>query len=259
MLLAGTKSTAGLQPDTQSHVPTETADEHTASAAYAARFSGATGRWFLEVQTAALQKLVSSGTQELLDIGGGHGQVLPPLLPRLKQPMVLASSRTALLQIDAFVARKQIKVVFAELGKLPFASTSIETLSCFRLLPHTSDWQALIAELCRVARCAVVVEFPLQQSFNLLAPLLFPLKKRVEGNTRSYQCFTMQQITAEFAKQGFELKGSIRQYFFPMALHRALKAQAISKLMERAAAMLGLSTRFGSPVVARFERVGNIP
>ena len=60
-----------------------------------------------------------------------------------------------------------------------------------------------MGELCRVAERMVILDYPDIRSFNMLYSLLFRLKKRVEGNTRSYILFNRRQIATAFAAHGF--------------------------------------------------------
>jgi len=61
--------------------PREDADVVTSSDAYARRFGGAVGSYFLERQSAAVLELVRPWPgARVLDVGGGHGQVTGPLV-----------------------------------------------------------------------------------------------------------------------------------------------------------------------------------
>jgi hypothetical protein len=108
--------------------------------------------------------------------------------------------------------------------------------------------------MCRVARHAVIIDYPLWFSANILTPMLFEVKRRIEGNTRTYKIFTMHEVKAEFAKHGFVLERAQKQFFFPMGLHRALGNPDVSKTLERAVSALGARVVFGSPVIAKFVR-----
>ncbi len=59
----------------------ETADIETASDDYAARFSGAVGSYFLQVQSRlTLDLLEDLPRASVLDVGGGHAQLTRPLI-----------------------------------------------------------------------------------------------------------------------------------------------------------------------------------
>ena len=62
----------------------ETPDIETASDAYAQRFTGEAGRYLLSEQEAAVRAVLADWRGEtVLDVGGGHGQLTPFLLPML--------------------------------------------------------------------------------------------------------------------------------------------------------------------------------
>ena len=106
-----------------------------------------------------------------------------------------------------------------------------------------------MAELCRVANRMVVVDYSDVRSFNIFYTLLFPWKKKIEGNTRTFLCFKPGEVPAELARHGFGRTAVRRQFFVPMVVHRALSRLRISRGLERASRFLGLTRAFGSPVV----------
>ena len=79
-------------------------------------------------------------------------------------------------------------------------------------------------------------------------------KKKIEKNTRTWRLFSHQEIIAEFARNGFELKQRKPQFFLPMVLHRALKSRSVSSALEGLFRGMGLTACFGSPVIAEFVR-----
>jgi 2-polyprenyl-3-methyl-5-hydroxy-6-metoxy-1,4-benzoquinol methylase len=149
-----------------------------------------------------------------------------------------------------------IRFARADLPLLPFPDRAFDAVVCVRLLAHCARWRELVAELCRTARNAVIVDYPARRSVNALAFALFGLKKRVEGNTRPYALFRDGQVRREFARCGFAVGARRPQFFFPLVLHRALRARRLSAAMETAAARVFLTAAFGSPVLVRAAREG---
>jgi hypothetical protein len=88
---------------------------------------------------------------------------------------------------------------------------------------------------------------------NALGTLLYGLKRGVEGNTRPFTVFRDSQIERAFAAHGFHVTGRRPQFFFPMALHRALGSSALARGSEAAARVFGLRRSLGSPVIVRLE------
>lgn len=235
--------------------PMEDADLHASSDEYARRFQGAVGEWLLEVQEEALAALVEPSLTSVLDIGGGHGQIAIPLLQRQHSVTILGSSPACAQRVQHLVDAGAISFKSGNLVDVPFHSRSFDAVVSFRLMSHCTAWRSLIAEMCRVADRAVVFDYPVWCSANFLTPLLFALKRRIEGNTRSYRIFSTRELTREFRKHGFQCRAMRKQFFFPMGLHRALKNRKISMFLEAIPRLLLLTRLFGSPIIIKFERI----
>jgi len=235
--------------------PAETADVETASDDYAARFAGAAGAWMLGVQ----ERIVVRWLQRwpgatVLDVGGGHAQLARPLARAGFPVTVLGSAAVCGRRLAAEVAAGRVRFVAGDLVALPFADRSFDVAVSIRLLPHCAQWPRLIAELCRVARQAVLVDYPTGQSVNCLSAALFGAKKRIEKNTRPFTLFRHGAVAAEFGRQGFAPAARRGEFFLPMVLHRMLRCPPLSAALEGACGALGLRRLLGSPVLAMFER-----
>jgi len=232
----------------------ESADVETSSADYARRFAGPVGDFFLEVQArATLELLAPWPGASVLDVGGGHGQVTSPLVEAGYLPTVLGSTDACRERVSMWVERGQARFQSGDLLALPFADHSFDVCVSYRLLPHVTRWEALIGELCRVARRAVLVDYPTRRSLNVVADRLFGLKRGVEGNTRPFAVFRDAEIVGAFRARGFRVTARRPQFVFPMALHRALGAAPLARGLEAAAGALGLRRAVGSPVILRLE------
>jgi len=236
----------------------EDADVETSSDGYARRFAGATGAWFLERQArTTLDLLADLPRASVLDVGGGHGQTAGPLVERGYEVTVLGSGPEACGEaLRPHVASGRIRFETGDLVRPPFPAKAFDVVLSYRLLPHVEAWTALVSGLCGVARRAVIVDYPTRRSVNAAAGALFAAKKGVEGNTRPFAVFSDAEVEAAFAGEGFRRAARRPQFFFPMALHRALGAAAVSKALEAAAATAGLVRGFGSPVILRMDRRG---
>lgn len=237
-------------------LPVENADIETASEGYARRFASRAGQWMLGLQKAIVCGWLDAHPGErILDVGGGHGQLALPLAERGRDVTVQGSDASCRDRIAAEVESGRVHFVEGNLLGLPFADQSFGAVTCIRLLAHCERWPELIAELCRVAKERVIVDYATVVSLNVVSNLFFPLKIRLEGNTRRFKVFGHREIRAEFARHGFRPGRQKAQYFLPMVLHRVLNQPAFSSGMESAFAALGLTRLLGSPVLAEFVRV----
>ncbi|MBI1797742.1 MAG: class I SAM-dependent methyltransferase [Candidatus Eisenbacteria bacterium] len=234
----------------------ERADVDTASDDYATRFAGGVGRWFLAEQARATRALLADlpGGATVLDVGGGHAQLTPMLLEAGYDVTVVGSGPGADRQLRPFIARGAVRFATGDLVALPYPDRSFDAAISFRLLPHVTRWRELVAELCRVARRAVVADYPSQRSLNAIGGGLFGVKKGIEKNTRTYTLFAPAEIDAAFAANGWRVTRARPQFLWPMVLHRVLKSAALAGALEAPPRRLGLTRAFGSPVIVRAER-----
>lgn len=220
---------------------------------YARRFAGAAGAWMLSVQNAAVVKLASPWRGgSVLDVGGGHAQLCGPLTDAgftvtvLGSDLACADRPHRLCPCTAFVC--------GDLLDLPFDDQCFDVVTAVRMLAHVERWEQMVAQLCRVARRAVIVDFATPVSVNAIAPLLFGLKKGVEKNTRAFQMQTKGRVRRAFGAAGFAHCDAVGQFAAPMALHRMLGRPGVSRAVEGVLGVVGLRSAFGSPVILRAQR-----
>jgi 2-polyprenyl-3-methyl-5-hydroxy-6-metoxy-1,4-benzoquinol methylase len=231
------------------------ADVETSSDAYARRFSGEVGAWFLDVQARVTLEMMTPWPQaRVLDVGGGHGQLTGPLVDAGYDVTVAGSDETCRHRVREWVDAGRARFDVADLLHLPYPDRAFGVVLSYRLLPHVDDWRRLLAELGRVAEHAVLVDYPTSRSVNAAAEPLFEVKKGVEGDTRPFTVFRDREVRDALAAAGFRVTGRRGQFALPMALHRAVGRAGLSRVLEGAARGLGLTGLLGSPVILRAER-----
>jgi ubiquinone/menaquinone biosynthesis C-methylase UbiE len=233
----------------------ETPDIETSSADYARRFAGAAGRYLLDVQSAAIRHVLRDlppGTA--LDVGGGHGQLVGLLRELGWQVTVHGSDPACERNLRDLHGQRDCAFVQGDLFNLPLADRSFDLVIAVRLISHVENWPRLIGELCRVSRRAVVLDYPAKGALNALTPLLFGLKKSLEGNTRTYTSFSKAELAREFDRHGFAAPMQRKQFFLPMVVHRVGRANIVLRMAEAVFRGVGLTAVFGSPVILRADR-----
>jgi SAM-dependent methyltransferase len=234
----------------------EDADVGTSSEDYARRFTGAVGRWFVETQTRITLSFLGALPlgASILDVGGGHGQITPPLVEAGYEVTVAGSDPSCSARLQPWISAGRCKFEVADLRTLPYPDRSFDVAVCLRLLPHSVDWRNLIGELCRVAARSVIVDYPSLRSANIVAARFFEVKRGIELNTRRFMTFSPDQIHGAFAANGFVVRAEQPQFLLPMVLHRLANQSLLSKAAEIPGRWLGLTRRFGSPVITRADR-----
>lgn len=237
--------------------PREDADVETSSDAYARRFAGRVGAFFLERQARAVLELLRPWPRaSVLDVGGGHGQLTGALVAAGYAVTVLGSDPACEARVREWTSAGRARFVAADLVEPDLAERSFDLVLSLRLLPHARSFERLVGALARLSRVAVVVDYPTRRSVNAASELLFGLKRGVEGDTRPFRVFADAEVEAVFAAHGFAPTGRRPQFLAPMALYRAAGSAALARAAEGAASALGLTRLLGSPVVLRLERRG---
>jgi SAM-dependent methyltransferase len=253
----GSRGAGGSKPPTHGADDVrEDADIGTASEDYARRFTGAVGRWFVETQTRitlALLRALPVGAS-VLDVGGGHAQITPPLIEAGYEVTVAGSDPACSARLLPWLAAGRCRFEVVNLRALPYPERSFDAVVCLRLLPHSVDWTSLIGELCRIARRSVLIDYPSLRSANIVSEYFFGLKRNIELNTRRYMTFTPQEIRHAFAERGFVVRAERPQFLFPMVLHRLTNRPGLSKVVELPGRALGLTRWLGSPIITRADR-----
>jgi len=235
----------------------EDADVETSSDAYARRFYGPVGRFFLERQREAVLELLAPWPgASVVDVGGGHGQLTGSLVDAGYAVTVLGSTEACQARVRQWTGSGRARFVAADLLAPELPERGFDVVVSLRLLPHVRRVSELVASLARLARSAVVVDYPTRRSVNAVSGLLFGLKHGVEGDTRPFTVFQDRTVESAFAAHGFQPTGRRPQFMAPMALYRALGSARVARAVEGAAAATGLTRAFGSPVVLRLERRG---
>jgi ubiquinone/menaquinone biosynthesis C-methylase UbiE len=228
----------------------ETADIETSSDAYARRFSGEIGEWFLEVQEeASLAILEPYKGATILDIGGGHGQLTNALLRNDLHVTVLGSAEICKARIQDLVDNLKCSFKVGNFLELPFEDKEFDVVISYRLLAHVNRWREFIPELTRVARKAVIIDYPEFRSLNAFTPYLFKYKRNLEGDTRPFTIFRESELLHEFNTSGFIRNKKFPEFFFPMVFHRKLNSARISKSLEAIFRLIRMTSVFGSPII----------
>ncbi len=227
-------------------------DLASASDSYARRFSGDVGAWMLDVQTRTVDSFLADwGSGSVLDVGGGHAQITPHLLAQGRDVTTLVSSSLAGSRLRRLTGdRAQCLVGDVEVLSLP--ERSFDVVIALRMMAHVVDWQSFLGSLCRVARKGVIIDCPTTTGMNALAPLLFRVKQRIEGDTRPYSSFRRSDIQRAFEAEGLTPDRHVGEFVIPMGLHRLMRTRAASQGLE--AALQPLAARIGNPVLIRARR-----
>ncbi len=226
-------------------------DRFSSSDEYAARFAGDWGTYLVWAQNRIVEGMLAKKTNStLLDLGGGHGQLLPCYQKLQIDATILGSDERCFGQVDQSTA----KCITGDLTALPVDTMSFDTVISVRMIPHLEQWQTVIAQMCLAAKDKVIIEYPPKLSFNALTPILFGAKKKFEKNTRTYTLFGHREIEDEFARNGFTVVKRQSQLLLPFVIHRVLKANKLLRMIEVICRKTGITRLLGSPTIVLAKR-----
>ena len=233
----------------------DTPDIETSTDAYAGRFAGPVGTWLLDKQWDAVWGMLNNcAGNRVLEIGGGHAQLTGALLERGYDVTTLGSDISCADRLKPFLKHERSRFHVGSLTSLPYADDSFDIVIAIRLMAHMDHWQDMLKEAARVGKHAVIIDYPSVYSVNRMENLLFGLKKKIEGNTRPYRCFTADVIDKTCRPYNLAYAGRQRQFFLPMVLHRMMKQPGLSAFLENCCRRIGLTYMLGSPVVLKLAR-----
>ena len=224
----------------------------------AMRFSGPIGRLIAETQERRIAAFLAPLTgRRVLDVGTGTG--------RAAIALALAGARVTGVDASAemlAVAERRARdagagtVTFArgDAHRLEFADRSFDAVVCLRVLMHTPDWRASLAELCRVAASRVVFDYPSMYSAAALQAMARRVTHRFDSSVEAYRVFAPATVRHALAASGFRIIEEHRQFVLPIALHKRVNSEAWTRRVEGAMEKIGLMGLLGSPVTVVAER-----
>lgn len=221
------------------------------------RFSGPIGRLIASAQEEVIARFLAPVTgRTVLDVGTGTGRAAIALARRGGVVTGVDASAEMLVVARRSADAAGVAVTFArdDAHRLTFEAASFDAVICLRVLMHTPDWRQSLAELCRVARDRVVVDYPALASAALLQSIARRVAHRAGARVEAYRVFSDAAVSAALRTNGFRIIGMHRQFVLPIALHKRLNSEAATRRIEKAMVRVGLNRLLGSPVTVVAER-----
>jgi 2-polyprenyl-3-methyl-5-hydroxy-6-metoxy-1,4-benzoquinol methylase len=233
------------------------ASRDVASGFDALRFGGPVGRFLLESQEQfLLRALAPLAGKTIADVGAGTGRASIGLA-RAGAVVTGLDASAEMLEVARERARAAgVAVTFdvADAHALPLGSQSVDAAVCLRVVMHTIDWQRVVAELCRVSRETVILDFPSVRSFAAVESRWRRRQAAAGRPVEAYRVLDVKDVSAALEGHGFRVVTVDRQFVLPINLHKRLGSLALTRSLEAGLAAVGLLRVFGSPVTVVARR-----
>jgi ubiquinone/menaquinone biosynthesis C-methylase UbiE len=247
--------TPGVKSDHYSY--TVYADPAMADSFDQARFGGPIGSLQAEIQARVIADFAGSLVgKAALDVGTGTGRAA----------LIMAAGGAAVTAIDASeemlrVARARadhrqagIQFEVGDAHHLAHGDRSFDVAVSLRVLMHTPGWRQCVAELCRVARQRVIVDFPSAGSVASAQAVTRRVAAAAGSTVEAYRVFMEATIRRELERHGYSVTRVHRQFVLPVAFHKRIGSRPFTERLEGALASIGLLRLAGSPVTMLAER-----
>lgn len=233
------------------------ADPATARTFDERRFGGPIGDLIANDQARVLETfLAPAAGQSILDVGTGTGRAAL-LLARSGAQVTGVDASEEMLQIARQRAAQEHAAITFSVGDahhLEFPDRSFDHAVSLRVVMHTPRWRDCVAELCRIARRSVVLDYPSAHSAALLQSVARKAMHAAGARTEPYRVFFDGEIADALRLGGFRIRSVHREFVLPIALHKAFGSAGFTQGTERALARVGLLRLFGSPVTLVADR-----
>jgi ubiquinone/menaquinone biosynthesis C-methylase UbiE len=225
------------------------------------RFGGPIGTLVHAWQAQTLIRFLGADLKgrHVLDVGTGTGRAAL-VIARQGAKVTGIDASTEMLRVAASrVVRENLPITLeaGDAHALRFADRSFDAAVSLRVIMHARDWRRCLAELCRVSRQRIVIDYPALASAALLQAGARRVSRALSANVEAYRVFSDRVIARELGRHGFRVVARDRQFALPIAVHKLIGSAAFTESVEETLGRIGIRGLIGSPVTLVAERCGS--
>lgn len=233
------------------------ADPKTADSFDARRFGGPIGELIAAEQARVLFAFAGPlERRRVLDVGTGTGRAAF-LFARAGALVTGVDASEEMLRVAHSRAAQEtgsLTFLVGDAHKLQFPDRSFDVVVCLRVVMHSPEWKAVVAELCRTAKDLVILDYPSSRSVARLQSSTRKILHAMSVKTEPYRVFSDRTIESALSANGFRVRAIHRQFVLPIGFHKLFGSPRMTQGLERVLDRVGFLRRFGSPVTLVAER-----
>lgn len=221
------------------------------------RFGRRFGEYLQKREIRLFLGLLGQPQGAVLDAGCGTGKMTIPLMANGHWVAAadLSKEMVAVAKGKCGTEDGHVNFSIADVRALCYADGAFDSVVSSRMLMHVSEWRDALAELCRVARRCIIIDFPPRFSFAGLDAWVKMRRRARSGSPRQpYQTFSPGEIREELARHGFRVVRVKRSHVLPTLLHRGIDRPGVSRAIEGVATALGFRRVIGMPITVKAIR-----
>ncbi len=175
------------------------------------------------VEQKALENLLPTKGDAILDVGGSFGRLAPIYTKRFKKATILDYSQIALNQAKDLAKKRNITnltTVKGDAYNMPFEDNSFDTVIMIRVMHHIENPQKLIKELYRVTKPGGFLILEMANKIHLKARIRSVLKKDFS--------FIQDETPIKLGASKEDPEKGIFYNFHPAAIQKILEAEGFN-------------------------------
>lgn len=223
------------------------------------KYGGKFGEYLKAQETNLFESMIDTDCESILDIGSGTGKLSIHMNNNSRSIVSLDSSYEMLefAKKNAISSGVAYFPVVCDANYICFYDRVFDCVVASRLLMHLSEWEAGLAEICRVSGKTIIFDFPSSLSLSLFDSIFKRAKKLFISDTICYKTYSISKVLNELRNNNFSLVEIKKQHFLPLLTHRILNNPEFSQKIEHFFKRTGLTNIFGSTVIIKAGRNAN--
>ncbi|MBU0708361.1 methyltransferase domain-containing protein [Patescibacteria group bacterium] len=227
-----------------------------------------------QAEKIALEKLIPSRGDSILDLGGGYGRLTPLYVNRFERVTILDISERHLQQAQVMIESlglKGIEVKKGDVNNISSKNSSVEVVLIMRVLHHITSPERVFKEVNRVlqSRGLLILEFPNKCNFKAVVRNLIrgrwrfclnrePYEQAAAGEEGIFYNFHPKYIFELLRTAGFRIEKRISVSNLRSPTLKRILPLGVLVFLEKVCQVILTPVNFGPSLILRCRKVKDV-